>query len=452
LFRQILDEGQKTVKKTIHGNKLIKQTVHKRVSHGCIFLILSLLVLPAVSVAQQYYDPGLIQKTVDRTPAEYAATGVRMGSFTLKPGAELAWVNNDNIYYLEKSVASDNVFYIRPWLNLLSDWSRHSFNIRLFAEFGRYQDFDTENYEDWRASIDGRFDVMRNSAFSYYAAYMNLHEDRSSPDDSGGITPTRFDYYGYDLGYGHTFNRLTAKLNYREFFTDYDDNVMLDGEVIDLQDRDRKRDEWALRLDYGLASGKTALIAGASVNYIDYDQVFDSDGYMRSSKGHRYFGGVSLTITSLLIGDVYATYAKQDYDDPFFADVDGWGFGAALNWTPTEATNVNFRLETTPQETIQSGSSGYMSYLYAVRIQQDLRRNFMGNLRFSYTDNKYETNGGDDDSLQKTNVFRAEIGLSYLFNPFIYVSGGYAYTQQKANVNSYEYSTNRWFVTLGLQY
>jgi hypothetical protein len=452
LFRQDLNKGQKTVKKTIHGNKLIKQIVHKPVSRGCILLILSLLVLPAVSMAQQYYDPGLIQKTVDRTPAEYGPTGVRMGSFTLKPGVELTWVNNDNIYYLEESVASDNILHIRPWLNFLSDWSRHALNLRLFADIARYQDFETEDYEDYRASIDGRFDVRRNSAFSYYMAYMNLHEDRSSPDDSGGIHPTRFDYYGYDVGYGHSFNRLTAKLNYRKFYTDYDDNIRLDGEIIDQQARDRTRDEWALRLDYGLAGGKTALIAGASVNNIDYDQVFDSDGYMRSSEGYSYFGGVSLTITSLLIGDVYATYTKQDYDEPTFADVDGWGLGAALNWTPTEATNVNFRLETTPQETIQSGSSGYMSYLYAVRIQQDFRRNFMGNLRFSYTDNNYETNDGGDDSLQYTDVFRAEIGLTYLFNPFISLSGGYAYTRQKANISSYEYATNRWFVTLGLQY
>ena len=108
---------------------------------------------------------------------------------------------------------------------------------------------------------------------------------------------------------------------------------------------------------------------------------------------------------------------------------------------------MNIRAETAPQETIQEGSSGYLSNLYAVRIQQELRRNLMGNLRFSYTDNKYETNGNDDTSLSKSQVYRTEIGLSYLINANFYISGGYSYTQQKANLPNNEYTTKRWFVT-----
>jgi len=426
---------------------LTQKSINKLIKHTSIFLMLCLLVLPVISVAQQYYDPGLIQKTIDRTPAEYKPTGVRVGAFMLHPGVELTWVNNDNIYYLNDGGPSDNIWHIRPWANLLSDWSRHSLNLRFYADIARFSDFETEDYEDWRVSIDGRFDVRRNSAFSYRLAYMNLHEDRSSPDDVNGVVPTVFTYYGYDIGYGHTFNHLTAKLNYNRFYTNYDDNYKLDGEVINNQDRDRTRDELRLDLSYGLPSGKTALLFGVAGNNTDYDQPVDDNGYRRSSSGYRYNAGVGFTITSLLIGDLFVTYSDQDYDDSRLNNVSGWGLGAALNWTPTETTNVNIRAETAPQETIQEGSSGYLSNLYAVRIQQELRRNLMGNLRFSYTDNKYETNGNDDTSLSKSQVYRTEIGLSYLINAHFYISGGYSYTQQKANLPNFEYTTKRWFVT-----
>ncbi len=409
------------------------------------------LFTPGLAVAQQYFDPGLLQKTIDRKPAEFVAKGVRMGSFILNPGIELAYESNDNIFYLPNNFEiSDNIMHTRPWLNLNSDWNRHQLSINAMADFGRYSDFGSENYDDWVVNLDGRFDVKRGSFLDYSAAYLNLHEDRSDPNGRGGIHPTEFDMTNYGVGYTHTFNRLAATLDFRSSEFDYKNNINLEGEVLDNQDRDRTQDHLGLRLAYEL-SDQNGVFFAIIGNDLDYDQKVDNQGYLRSSDGYELQLGASWDMTGLLVGDVYLAYFDQDYDDPRFNNVDGVRLGASLDWTPTELTNVNVRFANGTQATTQEGSSGYLSSLYSVRIQHELLHNFLANARFSYTDNDYQNND-IPGSLSKTKVTRAGVGLSYLLNRNVYFSGGYIYEKQNANLDRFNYRTNRWFITVGAEF
>ncbi len=413
-------------------------------------LCLFLLLVPGSVKAQQYYDPGLLQKTVDRTPTDYQSNGIRMGGFMLKTGAELALENNDNIFALETLTVSDSIVHVRPWLNLNSNWNRHELNVSAFADIARYDDYGSEDYEDIVFNLNGRVDVKRGSAFNYTVSSMQLHEDRSSPDDVDGIRPTEFSLSGFDVGYTHTFNRLTATLGYRKDDTDYDNNIDGTGNVLDTQDRDRSRDAVSLRLEYE-RSEKSGVFFSAQSNKLDYDQKVDNQGYQRSSEGYDLRGGISWAMTGVLTGDLYLQYLQQEYDEPTFSDIDGFGIGASLLWTPTQLTHVDFRFANAPQETTQANTSGYYSSLYSVRIQHELRRQLLANARLSYTDNQYEYNGTDTDSLNDTQVSRAEIGLSYLVNRHVHISGGYAYEKQAANTSIFEYKRNTWFLTLSLE-
>ena len=434
---------------------MMNTSIVKMIKHSGLLMALGAFMLPGISVAQQYHDPGLLHKTIDRKPVDFQPAGIRLGSFALHTGAELAYEKNDNIFYLPEDEIDDSIFHIRPWANLNSDWSRHALNLSFYADIARYSDFGTEDYEDWVARLDGRFDVKRGSNFNYAANYMQLHEDRSSPDDVGGIKPTEFTASGFNLGYSHNFNRLTAALNYDRADMDYDDNLNGDGEILNNQDRDRTRDEIALRLDYEL-SGPRGVFFRAASNNLDYDQKIDDSGFERSSDGYSFQGGMSWDKTGVLVGDVYLEYIKQEYDDAQLADIDGWGIGASLDWTPTELTNINFLVRNGPQETTQGSTSGFFSSQYAVRLQHELRRNWLLNARLSYTDNDYEVTEllavpfeDETDPLEDTKVTRAGLGVSYLFNRNFYISGGYVYEKQSANVSRFDYRTNRWFITLG---
>ena len=186
-------------------------------------------------------------------------------------------------------------------------------------------------------------------------------------------------------------------------------------------------------------------------NKTDYDLKFDSNGNQRSSEGNGVRTGLSWSKTGLLTGSLYLQYQNRDYDDPSFKDVDGFGIGAQLNWTPTELTDIRFRFENSPRETTLAGTSGYFSQFYEVRVQHELRRNILLNGRFSYEDNTYQSNDGAVSNLRGTKVTRAGLGVNYLFNRNFYLSGGYIYQKQNANESFYEYTTNRWFIALGME-
>lgn len=411
------------------------------IKHHCLLMALGILVLPGTSVA-------LLQKTIPNKPIGFQSDGVRLGSFTLKSGAELMVVHNDNIFSIQTGEISDSIMHALPWVSLNSDWNRHALNLNFNADIANYRDFGNEDYEDWMVGFDGRIDVKRSSNFNYQASYMDTHEPRSSTDDVGGIKPTDFTVNTFNVGYSHTFNRLTAILNYDRGDTDYDNNLDGDGNVLLNQDRDRTRDEAILRLDYEL-SGDRSIFFSTTKNYVDYDQKVDDSGLERSSDGYGFKGGVSWDLTGVLVGDLFLEYIKQEFDDPELLDIDGFGIGASLDWTPTELTSINLLFSNTPQETTQRLSSGYLSSVYSIRLQHELRRNWLVNANLSFTDNDYEFSGDSPDALTNTEVTQAGVNLSYLFNRHVYISGGYVYSQQRANTPSFEFTSNRWFITLG---
>lgn len=416
-----------------------------------LFWALGALLLPGICFSQQYYDPGLLQKTIESKPADFQPPGARVGGFMMYPGIELAYEENDNIFYDQDGSIGDSIVHIRPWLNLNSDWNRHSLNFNFFADIGRYKDFDTENYEDTLTSLNGHIDVKQNSNFNYAASYMQLHEDRSSPDDVGGIKPTDFIFSRFRLGYNHRFNRLNTALDYTIADTDYDNNVNGEGDILDNQDRDRSEQNLILGLGYEL-SDRTRIIFNTARTWVEYDQEFDSNGFSRSSDGYSLQGGLSWDMTGVLVGDLFLEYIKRKYDDPRFDDTSGFGLGASLLWTPTELTNVNILVKNAQQETTQIGTSGFFSTLYSVRVQHELRRNWLLHARASYTDNDYDNSGDDPDALNTSNVLRAGAGVSYLFSRNFYISTGYVFEQQSANSSVFEYTTNRWFITLGAEF
>ncbi len=412
-------------------------------------LLASVLAAPAVH-AQQYFDPGLFQRNVQQKPDDYLARGARLGSFHFSPGVDLAWEHNDNVFYLPEDELDDDILHVRPWANLVSDWNRHSLNVSATADFANYRDYGANDYDDWVTQLDGRIDVRRDDWISYDAQWMHLHEDRRNPDARFGVEPTTFDYGGYGLGYDHVFNRLKLGAYYAHNFFDYDNNRTIDGDVIDNQDRDRESDRLTLRGDWQIGA-ESAIFASWGINSIDYDQPLDDNGFHRDSDGQSVAVGMSWDMTDLLTGDAFVGWSRQDYDDPTLRDVDGLNLGAGLTWTPRPATLVNVRFAGGPQETTQPGTSGYFSRLYSARLQQELRPNFLLHVRGSWTDNEYENAGVDNAELSDTDVTRWGVGLSYLFNRNFSLTAGYTRESQGANIDSFEYDANRYFLSLGVE-
>ncbi len=183
---------------------------------------LSLVFLNGTAQAQYYDNPGLGQKPIATYPQDYKPLGIRAGSFMLHPGVQVAGEYTDNVFFTENDTKSDIIYHVRPYITAQSTWSRHSLNVSLAADFAWYGDYDRQNYQDYFFDITGQVDVKTRSFFSYGLNYLNLHEDRSTRDAEQGFEPTRYDAYGGNIGYDHTFNRLSLGVRYTHRWLDYD--------------------------------------------------------------------------------------------------------------------------------------------------------------------------------------------------------------------------------------
>lgn len=413
--------------------------------------LVACLLLPASVYAQRYDNPGLGQKPVVAHPQDYKPLGIRAGSFMLHPGIQLAAEFSDNVFFTREDKQSDTIYHIRPYINAQSTWSRHSLNISLAADIARYHKYDFRNYEDYFLTVSGRVDVKNRSAFSYGAQYMHLHEGLDNRDSEQGFEPTRYDLYGANIGYDHTFNRLSLGAGIRWARMNFDNALALDGDVINNEDRDRDVLAWSADAGYQFKADMAAFAryTGYKTNY---DQELDRNGYARSGNGYSLDGGMRFTLTGKLNGDVYAGYRSRSYDSPVLPDTSGWGFGGGLAWTPTYLTSIYGRFDSAIQETTDGNSSGYLRNLYSVRVDHELTRFLQINGIASYSNNDYQLiDSAPDDARSWDKIYRAGLGLSWFINRHLFLSASYDWSKLKTDAPEGGYTVNRVWLTLGIE-
>jgi hypothetical protein len=414
-------------------------------------LLLVCVCLAGQLFAQSYDNPGLGQKPVSAHPQDFKPLGVRAGSFMLHPGVELAAEYNDNVLYTQDETISDTIFHVRPYITAQSTWSRHSFTARAAADIARYADYDFRDYEDYFLQLGGTLDVASRSVFSYGADWMQLHEERNIRSAEQGIEPTVFTLLGGYLGYDHTFNRFSIGLLYDFRQMDYDDNINLDGEIIDNQDRDRTNQAFSLRMGYQFKSDKQAFLT-LGWDDTEYDQEFDRNGYYRDSSGWNASAGIDFAFTGVLSGDVYATYRKREFDDPLLQDIDGWGLGAGLHWMPTTLTSVHANVTTSIEDTTQASSSGYFRTMYSIRADHELLRDLQIMAQISYYVNDYQLlPTALEGAREEDTMWTGDIGATYFFNRSVWLSASYKYSNFSTNVPNDDFTANTAWLVLGLE-
>jgi hypothetical protein len=407
-----------------------------------------------VSSVMAESEPGPGESAAKSKSEEYQAKGVRAGAFSIYSLIEVEGEYDDNIYKMPDDApdivngVDDYMVHVKPSINLQSNWSRHQLNAGASADLTYYNDHSNEDYNDWKMHADGRIDVRKDSYATGKAGYSYLHEDRNSVDDRFGKEPTIYDFTYFGLGYNHTFNRLSLVALYDYEMLTYDNAESIFGGVIDNSDRDRDRNTGSLRVGYEVRPQFDLYIEGSG-NTVNYDQTLDRNGRERSSQGYRLVGGLSIDITSVLVGDIYAGYLNQDYDDPFFEDIDDAAYGFGLSWYVTDLTTIYGKLEQKPQETTEPAASGYLSTIFRADIDHELRRNILLFADFFYIDNDYQQSVPDAKENESTIGFGA--GARYLFNRRFFMEAKYAYEQRDSDIASQEYTDNTVMVNLGAQ-
>lgn len=354
--------------------------------------------------------------------------------FVWRPQISLTPTYDDNIYALPSDTIADWVWVVSPTLSAESQWDTHRLRLDAGAELGRYDEYTSEDYDDWWVNADGRFDLAPGSNLFGGLGFSQEHEDRGSPDavaptDTLAAIPAEPTVYTALTAQGGVVHRLgDTQLRAGATFErlDYDDVPSLAGSTIDSDYRDRRVLGLALRLSHPL-DDRRDLFVQAHWNQRRYDETPDAYGYDRDSDGYRLAVGLKGQLARGLEAEGYVGYLRQDYEDPRFDTVSAPDFAGKINWRTGPRTGVRLTLERSVNETTLEGSSSYLYTNLAASVahQLDDRTTLNANLGGGLV--AYQDVGRDDW------IYTAGVSARYQIVPQVYLTAGYRWVRRDSN-------------------
>ncbi|WP_207459336.1 outer membrane beta-barrel protein [Azospirillum sp. SYSU D00513] len=419
-------------------------------SLSVLAIALASTVLTALPASAQELQRG--ETVLERPRPEVEQLGVRAGSFLLLPRIETGLTYDSNVFATDRNTRDDFIAVVRPQLNVRSDFNNHAVNLRLSGEGGYHFEYSDENYTDYDAVLDGRFDYAREGSVGGLVFHRREHEGRGDPDYDPNFTtgigsraePVTYNVSGGEVNVTQGFNRFRARLSALANYTDYS-SVEVNG-VGDVSQDFRNRWDYgtSLRLGYQVMQGLEGFVRG-SYTWSRYD----SSSYNRDSDGYEVVGGVSSDLGGLITGEVYAGYLAKNYDAATLEDFSGLALGGRVVWNVTQLTTVTGSLDRQVREsTFTRGgqvASSYNRTIFAIGADHELLRTLILNARLQYREDDFNGVDRTDD------VYTASAGASYQVSRYLYLTGGYTYETRNSNLSGFDYDDHQIFLRIGAQ-
>lgn len=369
--------------------------------------------------------------------------GIRLGSFTLYPQADIgaAWVSN---LFRTKPARADQALDLRPSLRVVSNWSTHAME---FRATGGLSFFDGNPREDDRAySLEarGRLDVSRRTQIAGSVRREVAQEVRGTLESRlRGTSRADISTDEARLQLDHRFNRLALQIRGVAQQRLYDDTTAADGSPQSNRDRNLRATEEAARLSWTFKPTLLAF-AEAGINQRRFEAAALADGIKRDSDGERYRVGIGFGNTSeVLRGEVSIGYGRQTPLDLRLASIDGMVIDANLAWRVNAFTALLLRGSTDVIETSSLRSSGGFTRRAQAEVRHAFLRPLIGTASAGFSATTYE------GIVISDNLAELALGLEYYLGPEAVVFGRYQHTTLRTNAATGDYDADE--IRVGLR-
>lgn len=383
----------------------------------------------------------------NRPRPELEAIGARVGGFLVYPIFEVVEEYDDNVFSTRWNKKSDEITILKPEMRVRSDWNRHFLSGAAGGNIGLFAKNSDEDYEDYWANIGGRLDLPSDLFVSARAVYRNLHQDRSSPDGSGGVKPTEYDILNATGEIEKRFGRFNTILGVAFSMTNYDDTQTIRLGVpvlVNEDDRDRHEISGFGQVGYEFWPGYETFLRG-TYNIRDYDSRMDDNGFDRDSEGYEVVGGVEVDFGGIVFGDFFAGYRSQDIDHSSLKTIKSPTFGADLIWNVTRLTTVGFEVTRGIAETTVASASGSLDTAYDLTVDHELLRNLVLSFRLNLRHREFKSLSRESDRV----LVRLE--AEYFMNRRLYLVAGYTYETEDSMTTARDFDRNLFRLRVGLQ-
>lgn len=396
-----------------------------------IFCIVIVTVFSSLVRAE---EPEKGNSVVNRSRPELRPLGIAVGSFLVFPEFGLTGGLNDNIFATNDDVVDDYFTIISPVLSVKSNWNNHALNLKASANIGRYQDFDSEDYEDGAISIDGQYNISKDINLDAGAITGRYHLARFSEDDNFGLVPTIYTKDAFFIEYEHKRGKYSLALEARFNREDYDDVPgLVNGAATTIDQDYRDLDERAIQLRgaYEYLSGSNVYFRLNKINQ-DYGNLPGGFLIERSLDGHDIVIGGEFASNEMMTGDIFVGVSEQDYSQPQ-EDINNPILGANLDWNITTLTTIGLNLEHLLLSTTSRNFAGYESTSAEITTDHELLRNLILNAGITQTENSYN---GIGLASREDSLFEVKTGVKYMTNRHFSVTGEYIYQQRDSIDNT----------------
>lgn len=366
--------------------------------------------------------PALQPRPLPVAPGDdpFGPTGVRVGTFVVRPALELmaGYDTNPARSTINPPPNGSPAFTVSPELLASSDWERHQLDITIRGAYYYFPDVRFADRPNLDARAVGRIDVSKDTRIDLEGRLVVATDYPGSPNVAVADL-ARLPIYtdvGATLGVGERFNRFDISLKGTIDRIQWEDSTFTDGSQESNADRNYDQYGAQLRGSYEIASGVKPF-AEVDVDTRDHDLKIDRTGVDRDSDGLAVKTGTAVEFARTLTGEISVGYLERYYVDPILPNIHAGSLDGTLIWTVNGLTTVKYTGKTTIDESVLAGVSGVLRHDNGIEVSHALRRWLVTTARFNY---------GVDDYVGSTRVdhrYLASLAIAYKLSREFWLKG-----------------------------
>jgi hypothetical protein len=309
-----------------------------------------------------------------RNDDPFAATGMRLGSFILRPAIEFGVSASDNPAETSDGDGAIGAL-IAPELNISSEDELYAVEADLRGAAILYGDDELDEREA-EATVRARYELTESASLDAALRYTYDLDRYSDPDTPAAAIerPPVHDLFS-SLGFAQRFGRLSLGAAGEVERSIHEDVDLSGGGTASREELDNTEYGLRLRAAYE-ATPALSPFAEVAAGRREFDQQLDDSGFARSSDWGELRGGILVDFGDKLSGEAALGYRFEDLDDDRLDDIDAVVASAAILWSPRRLTDVRFELSTDVQPTSVADSSGSVLYSGTLSVARRLGARF----------------------------------------------------------------------------
>ena len=349
-------------------------------------------------------------RTLTRDATPYAATGINMGIWTIRPSVTtgLEVTTGDEA----TTTTSNTSFDLDADANLADGTLTFDGQLNLSKVLQDDRDLEITG----NANLSGS-KKLSNSL----QALAGLNFQRSRASATGDLTTlnttsTETDLNTFSANFGlQNQNAKTQFSTNIEISRDIYDDLTAAGTFIDQSDRNNTSITGTLRLGYEATPSISPFAQLVATRRI-MDNERDANGLEQSGYTFDASLGATFDLGEKLNGEASIGWLRTTYDDDRLESSDALALNALVNWSPRRNTDIAFDLATTTNSGAGTTTGTSVSYATGLTVTQQLRENFALTGRIGHT---YLVN----NSAANESQINLRVGADYQFNRTFGITG-----------------------------